>query len=102
MTDPKSYEVFLKMCFIRYVHEHSLSRLGTGTKIRSGGVKVVYWTTVSFLSEMMLHLYKLISITRRPLEIRNIRVKTNQVICTNKREKNFLDGDLFILLVLCI
>ena len=71
-----------------FVHEHSLSRLGTGTKIRSGGVKVVYWTTVSFLSEMMLHLYKLISITRRPLEIRNIRVKTNQVICTNKREKN--------------
>ena len=34
-------------------HDHSLSCLGTGTSINSGGVKVILWTQTSTLSVMM-------------------------------------------------
>ena len=35
------------------IHVHSLSCLGTGTSIKSGGVLLVLWTQTSPLSEMM-------------------------------------------------
>ena len=35
------------------VHDRSISWLGTDTSIKSGGVKLVLWTQVSSLSDIM-------------------------------------------------
>jgi hypothetical protein len=35
------------------VHERSLSLIGTGISIKGGGVKLISWTQISPLSEMM-------------------------------------------------
>jgi hypothetical protein len=37
------------------IHDHSLSWLGTGTSIKSGGVKIVLWA-----HNLSLYMYKLI------------------------------------------
>ena len=38
---------------ITQIYDRSLSWLGTGTSIKSGGIKLVLWTQTSNLSEMM-------------------------------------------------
>jgi hypothetical protein len=35
------------------IHDRSLSRLGTGTSIKSGGIKLILWNQTSPLSEVM-------------------------------------------------
>ena len=44
-TDPKSI-------LLTHIHDRSLSWIGTGTSIKSGGVKLVLWTQTSILSDI--------------------------------------------------
>ena len=56
-TVPKSNIKIVKRCKIDtpnlQIHDRSLSWLGTGTAIKSGGLKIVVWAQTSSLSEMM-------------------------------------------------